>query len=111
MKKVLIICAAGMSSSLIARKTTHYFGSKGESIDVEATPATLGLGKIVTDEFDLYLVSPQTMAYFEKFQALAIKKSKPIKSIPSEAYLPVPESVDKLARMIEEILKESEIKR
>ena len=29
MKKVLIICAAGMSSSLMAKKTTEFLNGKG----------------------------------------------------------------------------------
>ena len=105
MKKVLIICAAGMSSSLIAKKVTHYFENVGKEIEVEAIHATLGAEKIAANEFDLYLISPQTKMYFGKLKEAALKKNKPIKSIPDEAYLPIPIGICKLAEMIENVLK------
>ena len=37
MKKALIICAGGMSSSVIAKKTTENLQGKGEEIQVDAT--------------------------------------------------------------------------
>lgn len=36
MAKALIICVAGMSSSLMAQKTTDYFKTQGKDITVEA---------------------------------------------------------------------------
>ncbi|MBA4601585.1 hypothetical protein [Thermoactinomyces mirandus] len=39
MKKVLIICAGGMSSSLMAKKTTDFLKAKGNDIVVDATSA------------------------------------------------------------------------
>ncbi len=40
MKKALIICAAGMSSSMMAKKTTDYFKNKNIDIEVDAITAT-----------------------------------------------------------------------
>ena len=45
MKKALIICAAGMSSSMMASKTTEYFKGKGEDVFVDAVSATEGTTK------------------------------------------------------------------
>ena len=42
MKKALIICAAGMSSSMMASKTTDFFKQKREEVLVEAVSATEG---------------------------------------------------------------------
>ena len=68
MAKALIICAAGMSSSLMAKKTTEFLKSKGHDIEVDAVSATEGGKAIATAEFDLYLISPQTKMYFKQFE-------------------------------------------
>ena len=59
MTKALIICAAGMSSSLMAKKTTEYLQGQGQDITVEAIGATEGNKVIESATFDLYLISPQ----------------------------------------------------
>ena len=41
MAKALIICVAGMSSSLMAQKTTDYFKTQGKDITVEAISTLL----------------------------------------------------------------------
>ena len=64
MAKALIICAAGMSSSLMAKKTTEFLKGKGQDIEVDAISATEGGKAIAASEFDLYLVSPQTKNVF-----------------------------------------------
>ena len=66
MAKALIICAAGMSSSLMAKKTTEFL--KGKDIVVDAISATEGGKAIAAADFDLYLVSPQTKMYFKQFE-------------------------------------------
>ena len=53
MAKALIICAAGMSSSLMAKKTTEFLKSKGHDIEVDAISATEGGKAIAAAEFDL----------------------------------------------------------
>ena len=64
MAKALIICAAGMSSSLMAKKTTEFLKGKGQDIEVDAISATEGGKAIAASEFDLYLVSPQNKNVF-----------------------------------------------
>lgn len=56
MTKALIICAAGMSSSLMAKKTTEYLQGQGQDITVEAIGATEGNKVIESATFDLYLI-------------------------------------------------------
>lgn len=82
MAKALIICAAGMSSSLMAKKTTEFFKSKGDDIEVDAISATEGGKAISAAEFDLYLISPQTKMYYKQFEEAAAKVGKPIAQIP-----------------------------
>ena len=66
MKKVLIICAAGMSSSLMAKKTTEFLNGKGHDITVDAVSATEGNKMIESSDFDLFLEASSKM-YYAKF--------------------------------------------
>lgn len=102
MKKALIICAAGMSSSMIAKKATDYFQAEGKEIELDATTASQGAKMIANDTFDLYLVSPQTKMYFDNLKKSADKVNKPIINIPPQAYIPIPMSTEKLAKLVEE---------
>ncbi|HAJ70369.1 MAG: PTS cellobiose transporter subunit IIB [Alkalibacterium sp.] len=102
MKKALIICAGGMSSSLIAKKTTDYLKEKGENIELDATSQSQGTKMIEKDEFDLYLVSPQTRMYFSSLEKAANKKGKPIVNIPPQAYVPITMGIEKMAKLIED---------
>lgn len=102
MAKALIICAAGMSSSLMAKKTTEFFKSKGDDIEVDAISATEGGKAIAAAEFDLYLISPQTKMYYKQFEEAAAKVGKPIAQIPPQAYIPIPMGIEKMANLIKE---------
>ena len=101
MAKALIICAAGMSSSLMAKKTTEFLKGKGQDIEVDAISATEG-GKAIAAEFDLYLVSPQTKMYFKQFEEAGAKVGKPVVQIPPQAYIPIPMGIEKMANLIVE---------
>lgn len=102
MKKALIICAAGMSSSMMASKTTDLFKQKGEEIEVDAVSATEGDKMIKSSDFDLFLISPQTTMFLDKFVKLGKTVDKPVVSIPFQAYIPIPTGIQKLAELIEE---------
>ena len=102
MATALIICAAGMSSSLMAKKTTEFFKSKGDDIEVDAISATEGGKAIAAAEFDLYLISPQTKMYYKQFEEAAAKVGKPIAQIPPQAYIPIPMGIEKMANLIKE---------
>ena len=95
MAKALIICAAGMSSSLMAKKTTEFLKGKGQDIEVDAISATEGGKAIAASEFDLYLVSPQTKMYFKQFEEAVVQ-------IPPQAYIPIPMGIEKMANLIVE---------
>ena len=100
MAKALIICAAGMSSSLMAKKTTEFLKGKGQDIEVDAISATEGGKAIAASEFDLYLVSPQM--YFKQFEEAGAKVGKPVVQIPPQAYIPIPMGIEKMANLIVE---------
>ena len=102
MSKALIICVAGMSSSLMAQKTTEFFEAQGKDILVEAISSNEGEQVITGASYDLYLVSPQAAMYFNKFAQAGEKSGRPVVKIPPQAYVPIPSGIEKLANLIVE---------
>ena len=102
MANALILCAAGMSSSLMAKKTTEFLQGKGQDIEVDAISATEGGKAIAASEFDLYIVSPQTKMYFKQFEEEGAKVGKPVVQIPPQAYILIPMGIEKMANLIVE---------
>lgn len=100
MKKVLIICAAGMSSSMVAAKTTQWFEEKGKDIFMDAVSATEGQKMIENSDFDLFLVSPQTKMYYAKLKAAGERAGKPVVEIPPQAYVPIPSGIEKMVALV-----------
>ncbi|WP_220738712.1 PTS cellobiose transporter subunit IIB [Leuconostoc miyukkimchii] len=101
MKKALIICAAGMSSSMMAKKTTDYFKERNIDIEMDAITATEGEEAIRESDFDLFLVSPQTTMYLDNFKKVGQEVGKPVVSIPFNAYIPIPMGIEKMAKLVE----------
>ena len=54
MSKALIICVAGMSSSLMAQKTTDFFKNQGKDITVEAISLTK-VNKLLLTQLTIYI--------------------------------------------------------
>ena len=90
-----------MSSSLVAKKVTALFQTQGTDIEVAATSVYAGQKAIEDDQFDLYLVSPQTRMYFDNLAKFAHRMAKHIVKIPPQAYVPLPKQTQMLADLIE----------
>lgn len=103
MKKVLIICAAGISSSLIAKKATEHFQNHTNETLVKASSVMAGIKSIASDEYDLYLVSPQTRQYLEDLSKSAQRQGKPIEVLPAQAYVANEKGTEILCTFIESI--------
>lgn len=101
MKKALIICVGGMSSSLIAKKTTEELKNKGQDVLVEAVGVIEGEKHIRNKDYDLFLVSPQTKMYLNQFQNIGKEVDVPVVPIPPQAYIPVPMGIKKMADLVE----------
>lgn len=93
-KQALIICAGGMSSSMIAknndissRKRWRYWNG--------CCWGSRRTKRIEADKYDLYLVSPQTKMNFKQLADAAAKTNKPIVQIPPQAYIPIPMGIEK----------------
>ncbi|MGX7776567.1 PTS cellobiose transporter subunit IIB [Streptococcus pluranimalium] len=104
MAKALIICAGGMSSSLIAKKTQTLLAEQGHDIEMNAVGVPEGGKKITAAEYDLYLVSPQTKMHFKQFEESGNKVGKPVVQIPPQAYIPIPMGIEKMAKLVLENL-------
>ena len=100
MAKALIICSAGMSSSLMAKKTTEYLQGEGHDITIEAVGATEGNKVIESAAYDVYLISPQTRMYFKQFEETGKKADRPVVQIPPQAYVPIPTGIQALAIVV-----------
>ena len=61
---ILLVCAAGMSTSLLVKKMQNEAGKKGINVKIEAKPIS-ELGNFI-EEFDVVLVGPQ-MKYKESY--------------------------------------------
>lgn len=102
MKNALIICAGGMSSSLLAKKVSDKFVADGKNIKVNATGTGEGAEAMENDDYDLYLISPQTKMHYNRLAKIAEAHNKPVVNIPAPAYVQIPMGIDKLAKLIEE---------
>lgn len=107
MRNVLIICQGGMSSSVLAKRTTEHLNEDGNDIQVEATSTNEGREMIEKGKYDLYLVSPQTKMYYDQLKKTGERAGKPVANIPPQAYVPVPMGIEKLSNLILQELPES----
>ncbi|ELQ0051906.1 PTS sugar transporter subunit IIB [Listeria monocytogenes] len=57
MKKILLVCAAGMSTSLLVTKMKAHATSIGEEIEIEALPVSEASN--VVDKMDIVMLGPQ----------------------------------------------------
>ncbi|MCF0245990.1 MAG: PTS cellobiose transporter subunit IIB [Ileibacterium sp.] len=105
MTNVLIICAAGMSSSLFAKKAGIILNKKGFDVKIEARCMMEGEDLIRKNRYDLYLVSPQAKLYMDAFEKAAGNSGAKLVQIPANCYVPIPAGFEKLSDMIQPYLK------
>ena len=100
MKKVILICNAGMSSSLMAKKATEQLEKDGKDIIVDATTSSDSDRVLTGDEYDMVLVSPQIRMYFDAYKEKADKSGKAIAQVPFNAYAPTPMGIENMANIL-----------
>lgn len=105
MKKVMLICNAGMSSSLMAKKVTEQLEEDGRDIIVDATTSSDSDKVLMGDEYDMILVSPQIRMYFDAYKEKADKSGKAIAQVPFNAYAPTPAGIKNMENIILENLE------
>ena len=82
--RILICCAAGYSSGLLAQKTKKAAMNRGMGINIDArseAQAESFLGKI-----DVLLLAPHYVNVIDKFRALAEPYNVPVVAIPHRVY-------------------------
>ena len=67
MKKILLVCSAGMSTSLLVNKMNNAAKEFGEEVSIEALPVSECSSKI--DEVDIVLLGPQV-----RFQKTVVER-------------------------------------
>lgn len=83
MKNILLVCAAGMSTSLLVNKMKEAAKVKGIEVDIKALPVSECAS--VVDKIDIVLLGPQVR--FQKAQVDEIVKGRiPVEVIDMRLY-------------------------
>ena len=83
MKKILLVCSAGMSTSLLVTKMEAAAKDKGIEVSIEAVAEADAKNKI--DDVDVLLLGPQVRFLLSKFKKEA-PANLPIEVIDTVAY-------------------------
>ncbi|WP_437612373.1 PTS sugar transporter subunit IIB [Erwinia sp. V71] len=84
MNKILLCCAAGMSTSMLMQKMEK--SAKEQELDVLVEAVSFDDFADKIDEFDVCLLGPQIKYKFAEFQTLAAEKNKPVAVINTMDY-------------------------
>lgn len=84
MKKILLLCAAGMSTSLMVRKMREAAEKKGINAKIEA----VGLEKFQENlnEYDVFLLGPQVKYKKDELDSIAKEVGKSVEVINTMDY-------------------------
>lgn len=84
MKNILLVCSAGMSTSIIVKKMLEAAKEKGIDVHIEA----VGLNKVEerADEFELFLLGPQIKYRKDEIDKIAEAKNKKVALINTMDY-------------------------
>ncbi|MCF0259711.1 MAG: PTS cellobiose transporter subunit IIB [Erysipelotrichaceae bacterium] len=100
MKKILIVCAGGMSSSMVAKKAQQKFQRDQMDISVSARGASEGKKLLKTQKYDLCLVSPQAKNHMKEFEALGKESQRKVIAVPSPSLMAVPDGTEEMCSLI-----------
>lgn len=84
MKKILLCCSAGMSTSLLVEKMKKAALDKQVQVEIEAIPVVEFESRI--HEADVVLIGPQVKYRWAQFKQVADANGKPIEVIDMMAY-------------------------
>lgn len=86
MKTIMLVCAAGMSTSLLVTKMKKAAVSKGVDTDIFAIPASEMSTVIENKNVDVVLLGPQVMYMKKQLEAELSVKNIPIEAINVQDY-------------------------
>ncbi|WP_300390790.1 PTS sugar transporter subunit IIB [Fusobacterium sp.] len=83
-KKILLLCAAGMSTSIIVKKMREV--AEKHSLDVEIN--AVGMGDFIDNipKYDIFLLGPQIKFKYEEFSEIVNPTGKKVMVIDSMDY-------------------------
>ncbi|HWI60284.1 MAG TPA: PTS sugar transporter subunit IIB [Symbiobacteriaceae bacterium] len=84
MKRILLCCSAGMSTSLLVEKMKKAAQERQLDVEIEAIPVVEFDSKI--DQADVVLIGPQVKYRWAQFKQVADAHQKPIEVIDMMAY-------------------------
>ena len=84
MKKILLVCSAGMSTSLLVTKMQMVAEDKKIECSIEAVAEADAMEKL--DEVDVILLGPQVRFLLSKFEKVTKEKDLPVEVIDAVAY-------------------------
>ncbi|OIL24905.1 hypothetical protein ATX04_10745, partial [Oenococcus oeni] len=67
-KKVMLVCAAGMSTSLLVSKMQKAAKEQGEDVDIFATAASDADNKLESEQPDILMLGPQVSYMLSQFK-------------------------------------------
>lgn len=82
--RILVVCGAAMSSSLLVKRMNDY--GKNNAIDIEAKATSLAELPDIVHLFDVLLVSPQIRFQMQEIFDKTSKTNIPIDNIPPLVY-------------------------
>ncbi|MDO6994226.1 PTS sugar transporter subunit IIB [Brachyspira innocens] len=84
MTKILLLCSAGMSTSMVVKKMKEAAAKRNIDVEIEAV-ATARFYELL-DSYDVFLLGPQVKFQKAEFQAKAKEKNKPLDVIDFKDY-------------------------
>ncbi|MCI5839843.1 MAG: hypothetical protein SOZ89_03790 [Peptoniphilaceae bacterium] len=85
MKKILVICSAGISGMILAKKLNTFFKNLNKEVKVDFTVGEIFINSNGNDFYDMYILSPQIKYLYGSIEKLINCKDKIIK-ISSDDY-------------------------
>lgn len=69
MEKVIVVCEAGITTSLLVKKLSELAQEKGQEIDIQSKSLEEGLDYIKKHDVDVVLLGPQIHHITQKYEA------------------------------------------
>ena len=85
MKKILLVCAAGMSTSMLVKRMIDHANAISLEVNISALAIAEAKGKIKNNEVDVVLLGPQVR--FQKPEIVAVIEMKDYGTMNGQAVL------------------------
>ncbi|EOK9338615.1 PTS sugar transporter subunit IIB [Escherichia coli] len=87
MKKILLVCAAGMSTSMLVKRMIDHANAISLEVNISALAIAEAKGKIKNNEVDVVLLGPQVRFQKPEIEAVAVIEMKDYGTMNGQAVL------------------------